>query len=466
MSTTLYHHGLVRSPDHPTATAVLVRGDAVVWVGDEPERWTDQADHQVDLAGALVTPAFVDAHVHATSTGLALTGLDLTAATSLADCLSRVESAGRRARGGIVLGHGWDETALAGAAPADEAGARPGVVRRRGLPVARRRPLGRRVLGPAGRGPGGPWRGRVHRRAATCRVPPTTSSAGSARESVTSRQRRAVQRAALDRAASLGVGCVHELAGPDISSAEDLTALLELARDEPAPEVVAYWGELGAEGVARARRARGGGRRRRPVRRRLHRLAHRCPARPVRRRRPPRARLPRRAGRSATTWSPAREAGLQAGFHAIGDGALDAVAGGFALAGEQLGDDRVRSARHRVEHVEMVSPEAVEVLARLGVVASVQPAFDRLWGGDGRDVRPAAGRRASTVPQPVRGHAPGRRRAGPRLGLTGHADRPVGRGARRCEPPHRRLTTRAWQRPSTRTPAAAGWPRTGTRKES
>ncbi len=76
------------------------------------------------------------------------------------------------------------------------------------------------------------------------------------------------------------------------------------------------------------------------------------------------------------------EAGLQAGFHAIGDGALDAVAGGFALAGEQLGDDRVRSARHRVEHVEMVSPEAVEVLARLGVVASVQPAFDRLWGGD------------------------------------------------------------------------------------
>ncbi|HEX7187927.1 MAG TPA: amidohydrolase family protein, partial [Actinomycetes bacterium] len=76
------------------------------------------------------------------------------------------------------------------------------------------------------------------------------------------------------------------------------------------------------------------------------------------------------------------EAGLQAGFHAIGDGALDTVAGGLALAGEQLGDDRVRSARHRVEHVEMVSPEAVEVLARLGVVASVQPAFDRLWGGE------------------------------------------------------------------------------------
>jgi predicted amidohydrolase YtcJ len=75
------------------------------------------------------------------------------------------------------------------------------------------------------------------------------------------------------------------------------------------------------------------------------------------------------------------EAGLQAGFHAIGDGALDTVVAGLAEAGERLGPDRLRAARHRLEHVEMVSPEALPVLARLGVVASVQPAFDRLWGG-------------------------------------------------------------------------------------
>jgi predicted amidohydrolase YtcJ len=57
------------------------------------------------------------------------------------------------------------------------------------------------------------------------------------------------------------------------------------------------------------------------------------------------------------------------------------VAAGLAAAGEALGEERVRAARHRVEHVEMVSPGAIQVLARLGVVASVQPAFDRLWGG-------------------------------------------------------------------------------------
>jgi predicted amidohydrolase YtcJ len=58
------------------------------------------------------------------------------------------------------------------------------------------------------------------------------------------------------------------------------------------------------------------------------------------------------------------------------------VVAGYAGAAERLGADRLRAARHRIEHVEMVAPEHLPVLARLGVVASVQPAFDRLWGGD------------------------------------------------------------------------------------
>jgi predicted amidohydrolase YtcJ len=75
-------------------------------------------------------------------------------------------------------------------------------------------------------------------------------------------------------------------------------------------------------------------------------------------------------------------AGLQAGFHAIGDGAVGEVGTGLALAAEELGEGPVMAARHRVEHVEMPSPEVVATFVRLGVVASVQPAFDRLWGGD------------------------------------------------------------------------------------
>jgi predicted amidohydrolase YtcJ len=75
-------------------------------------------------------------------------------------------------------------------------------------------------------------------------------------------------------------------------------------------------------------------------------------------------------------------AGLQAGFHAIGDAAVGAVAAGMAAAGAELGEDAFRGAGHRVEHLELVPAEAATALGRLGVVASVQPAFDALWGGD------------------------------------------------------------------------------------
>ena len=78
-ATTLFRDGRVRAPHHPGATALLVRGGALAWVGADPSEVVREADEVVDLADALVSPAFVDAHVHATSTGLALTGLDLTA---------------------------------------------------------------------------------------------------------------------------------------------------------------------------------------------------------------------------------------------------------------------------------------------------------------------------------------------------------------------------------------------------
>jgi hypothetical protein len=109
VTTTLYHRGRVRTPADPFATALLVEDDVVAWVGSDAAATALSADVTVDLDDAWVAPAFVDAHVHSTTTGLALTGLDLASAPSLAVLLSRVEQASRAVRGGVVLGTGWEE---------------------------------------------------------------------------------------------------------------------------------------------------------------------------------------------------------------------------------------------------------------------------------------------------------------------------------------------------------------------
>ena len=72
----------------PHATAMLVDDGRIAWLGAAPTRRPPTA--VVDLDGALVTPAFVDAHVHATDTGLALRGLDLSGARSAAEVLDAV----------------------------------------------------------------------------------------------------------------------------------------------------------------------------------------------------------------------------------------------------------------------------------------------------------------------------------------------------------------------------------------
>ena len=74
--------------------------------------------------------------------------------------------------------------------------------------------------------------------------------------------------------------------------------------------------------------------------------------------------------------SRADDAGFQVAFHAIGDAAVDAVLDAYA------GTDAPGAARHRIEHCELASDEAIERIADLGVVASVQPNFHK-WGREG-----------------------------------------------------------------------------------
>lgn len=78
----------------------------------------------------------------------------------------------------------------------------------------------------------------------------------------------------------------------------------------------------------------------------------------------------------------AREAdrlGLQIAVHAVGDGAVRRALDGFEAVGQANGPhDR----RHRIEHIELIHPADLPRFAQLGVIASMQPAHAMLSGDD------------------------------------------------------------------------------------
>ena len=384
--TTLLRGGSVYNPAEPYATAMLTVGETVAWIGSEDgaDLHVDAADTVIDLGGALVTPAFVDSHVHATSTGLALTGLDLSAAVSATDLLDRVTAYARTLPSdAVVLGTGWDETAWPEAiVPSAEdlewaSGGRAAYLSRVDVHSA------------------------VVSRALLAAVPEAAGAVGfrgsglvaqdahhlvrsAAFERISEAQRTDAQRAARARAAELGIGALHECGGPHISGEADFTGLLELAAAEPGPYVFGYWGELtdpikalelggvGAGGDLFIDGAIGS-----------RTAALRDPYEDA-----------------AETGDPAHggvnylegeqiagflvacaEAGVQPGFHVIGDYAMDLLAGGLELAADAVGESRIRALTVRAEHAEMADRKVIEKLARHGVVVSAQPGFDAAWGG-------------------------------------------------------------------------------------
>ena len=77
----------------------------------------------------------------------------------------------------------------------------------------------------------------------------------------------------------------------------------------------------------------------------------------------------------------AQQAGLHAGVHAIGDAAIEQAIATWEKVATEMSHDEVRRRGHRIEHFECATDDHIERAARLGLRASVQPAFDAFWGG-------------------------------------------------------------------------------------
>jgi predicted amidohydrolase YtcJ len=328
-----------------------------------------------------VAPAFVDSHVHLTATGLTLVGLDLRGATSAQHCLALIDEYAHTHPDGPIWGHGWDESGWPQAAPPTTAdldgvvGDRPAYLARIDVHSAAAS-TALRLLAPdlqtaRGFDPQRPLTSDAHHlvRAA-------------ARDGLTAAQRAGARVAALDHAAANGIVAVHECAGPAIGGLDDWH---ELRGIEHGVEIVGYWGEAvtdrrQAEALAETTGARGlagdlfvdGALGSRTAW--LH---------------EPYSDAPDSCGN--TYLEPAAitahlhactEAGVTAGFHVIGDAAVSAVVEALQRVVDALGVPAVARCGHRLEHLEMVTSEQAALLGAWGVIASVQPTFDELWGGD------------------------------------------------------------------------------------
>jgi predicted amidohydrolase YtcJ len=393
----LLRNAVIAASATSRASAMLVDDGQIAWLGDDtPDADAIRADAlTVDLGGRLVTPGFVDAHVHLAATGFALVSADLYAAETLDEALDLLAGAARDMDDSALLtAHGWDETRWPERRWPTRAeidavvGHRPAYVSRvdSHSAIVSTALLDRAPDVAASDG----WSddGRVERDAHHV-------ARGAVDRLRTTGDRRAAIARALARAASSGVAVVHELNAPHIAPYSDFDLLDSVLAAGGTPLVERYWGaplgdrvdprlaghagDFCADGAVGSRTAAtatpyaDGG----------------------------------TSGHLYLDWTQIRDhvvactrAGVQAGFHVIGDRALAEATAGLRAASDVVGSDALVAARHRLEHVEMPSEDDIKTLADLGVVASVQPAFDAEWGAEGQLYELRLGTQRATAMNP------------------------------------------------------------------
>src|SRR6478609_9369203 len=399
MTLTVLRNGRVHTAADPEATALAITDGTISWIGGEHAADTaGRPDRVIDLAGALVVPGFVDAHVHTLDAGLALTGLDLSGARSLAQCLQAVREYAGTHPDGVIWGHGWEDTRWPEGRPPtraeldDAVGVRPAYLSRIDVHSAQlSTALASTIVDrPDGWSDSAPVTRLAH-----------AAVRSAAREQLPTGQRSAAHHAFLRACAAAGIVEVHECAADGPSGLADLQALLDLdgpipvrgylARAVGSPEAAraalaetgahALGGDLVVDGAIGSRTAS---------------LTH------------PYTDDPGNRGARYLTDEQIVDhliactvAGVQSGFHAIGDDAVSAVGRALSVAAERLGANgtvRLAGCAHRVEHAEMADADAVGAFVKTGTVASMQPMFDAAWGGsDGLYVRRLGAARAAPM---------------------------------------------------------------------
>jgi predicted amidohydrolase YtcJ len=384
----------------PYATAILIDRERIVALGDERamEGWPLAATRQ-DLQGRAVIPGLVDAHLHLEQYALSLQVVDCETDTRQ-ECLLRIAERTRSAPGGDwILGHGWNQTRWPegfGSAVHLDAVAphHPVYLTAKSLHAGWANSTALRLAGIGAATPDPP-KGRLGRN-------PDGSPSGILFEDATQLVERVIPQPALEEVvealrqalpylAAMGLTGVHDfdswrcfMALQDLYTTGELKIrVLKNIRLEDFPHAAALVVESGfgddllrlggvklfADGALGPLTA--------------------AMIQPYEGEPDNRGMLMLDAEQLVEHGRLAAESGLSLAVHAIGDRAVHEVLDGFEqLRREEAGMPARPKLRHRIEHVQLIHPSDAGRLAKLDVIASMQPIHapsdmwmaDRYWG--------------------------------------------------------------------------------------
>lgn len=376
---TLFHAGrLYRLPGRATAEWLVVDDGRIEAIGSGN---APSADHAVDLGGATLLPAFCDGHVHLPATGLFASGMDLRGLTSADEILARVK-ARAESGSGILFGGNFedpDDRSLTRRDLDRVVGSRRALLARADmhscivstelldqLDVGELEGVDRDEDGPTG----------YLREKAAAEAWSYFDRHLSADEQIDA------VKAAAKVAYSRGVASVHEMFVVEWRGWESLE-VFRRALDAIELRVELYVGTDAIDRVSAMGFARIGGdyfldgsfgshtawmtegySQAPPEGTPAHGIAY------------------REDDHLFDFFHEAQQRNLQVGVHAIGDAAIEQAIATWEKVSDKVGVEEVKALGHRIEHFECSTDDHFARAARLGLRASVQPAFDAYWGGD------------------------------------------------------------------------------------
>jgi len=358
---------------------VLVEDDAIAGVGDLSD--APQADRLVDLQGGTLVPAFCDAHAHLPATGLQAAGMDFRGERSARKIMDAFAERAR-AGDGILYGGNFEDPldVPLTATELDEAvGPEPAMLSRADMhscvvssALLRNLPLD--GVEGVDRDADGTPTGYLREQAASeaWRWFDANLSPDQQKEAVLT---------AVDLAYSKGITRVHEMFVVEWRGWASLEVFMD-AVSETALHVSPFVGTMDVARVKEMGLPRIGGDMFLDGSFGSHTAWMSEPYLSP----PPSGSGPRGISYRDDDdlfefFFSAQEAGLMTGVHAIGDAAIEQAISTWEKVADKVGVEAVQALGHRIEHFECASDDHIRRAAALNIGASIQPCFDRYWGG-------------------------------------------------------------------------------------